>query len=652
MQASTSSFTFESHQHFRTGGVGTGTSTNSRESAVKKKKRVRTGCLACRVRRVRCIEGEKSPSGLKKPCKWCEGKGIECRYPSAPVVLPRKHTTEKDESPPLDDSTSEEATPETDVSRTSVESIVESVWAASSGSGSGSGSSLSSSPSATTTPQTTSASPPPQSPTPKENHLALLNSKASNVVTAISAGRSTLQTSFGPIISIPRSMKSAHFHSSSSPLELELLFNFYGSFSLDGPDFMPGGGFSTRVEHHLLLFLDYCFTTPSRNVDLQLYVYYATLSLSAAHRVWRGGPAAPMYQEACVDLATKARAALADARKGVVPIDGDDNLVIGSFLLNGADIFMFKPLEIEVTPYDMIPSGLPTAKSTMVHGAHDIIAATSTLIALCDPCEAETPAPPISLTSVLDDFSFSDSAFDPSNSAFVASVPSSPIAPPPSKILPLSLSDSPLIPILFGANRRIFAVMQKVVELTRRNLILHASGTLDLNRHPESGTLLMDLRTEAMLLLFEVGVGWFPSAGDFVEPCTSDYVELGTCMFRRMLEVLLLAEVLQVPFSDWRVHDALTGMLETAAQFDRPLQKEVFPLAFLIGACYCIDVEQRQKFRVALELIGSVFGLAPDSYFGSRVAMHCWKQVDMAQRHYRILPWRKKLSSLGMNIVV
>ncbi|KAM0755537.1 hypothetical protein T439DRAFT_5614 [Meredithblackwellia eburnea MCA 4105] len=55
-----------------------------------KKRRLRTGCLACRVRRVRCYMGEETASGSRKACSWCSKKGVECRYPAGPVVLSRK----------------------------------------------------------------------------------------------------------------------------------------------------------------------------------------------------------------------------------------------------------------------------------------------------------------------------------------------------------------------------------------------------------------------------------------------------------------------------------------------------------------------------------------------------------------------------------
>ncbi|KAM0755538.1 hypothetical protein T439DRAFT_5662 [Meredithblackwellia eburnea MCA 4105] len=311
-------------------------------------------------------------------------------------------------------------------------------------------------------------------------------------------------------------------------------------------------------------------------------------------------------------------------------------------------MFMLRPVEMEVTPWDMIATGLPCAQSTMAHCAHDTLAVNSTLIALCDPCDSETPI----LATELNDISLSDSSFDPSNPDFLSSPASAPSLVKPSNMLPLSLSNSPMIPISVGASRRTIAVLQKVTEVARRNLAVHAAKSSAWEDETKQDLEVVELKTQAMILLFEVGVGWFSTGNDDNEPCTSHYVELGTKMYRHMMEVLLLCEVLQVSFSDWRVHDSLASMLEVAAQFDRPLQKEMFPLPLLIGAVYSIDPSQRSQFREAMDRIETITGMAPGSYFGTRVARHCWEQMDIAQQGFKIAPWRQKLHSCGLNMVV
>ncbi|KAM0755567.1 hypothetical protein T439DRAFT_6376 [Meredithblackwellia eburnea MCA 4105] len=70
-----------------------------------RKRRVRTGCLQCRIRRVKCQEGEAihGPSGEKLPCRWCATRGVECLYPAAPTGLSRNvEGTAEEESSHLD----------------------------------------------------------------------------------------------------------------------------------------------------------------------------------------------------------------------------------------------------------------------------------------------------------------------------------------------------------------------------------------------------------------------------------------------------------------------------------------------------------------------------------------------------------------------
>ncbi|KAM0755542.1 hypothetical protein T439DRAFT_5779 [Meredithblackwellia eburnea MCA 4105] len=580
----------------------------------KKKRRVRTGCLACRKRRVRCFEGEDTRTG-KKPCKWCKSKGLECRYPSFATGLSRKQR-ETDEDTEMNEETvlCESGSTVAAVFTVGTSKPVER--------------NLSSGP---TSPSTWTTTPSPKA----DNHTPNPSENGSPATPATD------------VVVVPRPMTPTHFNSTSStPIELELLFDFYTTFCAEGPNFFPDSP-NARFDKHLVPFLEFCFTSPDRNLDLQLFLYYATLAVSATHRAWRGGPAAGIFFEACESLGVKARKALAKARKGNLPVEGLEKLIVGAFLLTGRDIFLFQPVSIEVTAYDVIETSLPTSKATMVHGAHDILSATSAIIALCDPCDVTLPTLATAHFDSVDVLTGSNQDI----SSLDLNLELNAERAPTSDIVPLSLSDSPLIPILFGANRRVFSIMTRVAELTRRNMILRSERDVHLN--PVLAWKLVCMQKEAQGILFELGDGWGAGAPDVEE--SSPCVEIGTKIFRHMLEVLLLCEVLVVHLNDWRVHDALLGMLEATAQFSLPYHKECFPLPFLVGAVYALNLDHRYQFRGLLKNIAEVFNLEPEDYFGTKIARHCWDEIEgglWSDRHYRIAPWRQKLRALGMNIVI